>query len=323
MNDTFTPNRYNMTWGSWYDALRTAEAMAQSAPTEHAVIYELSAQDLDAKGCAVPGASTEPAVPTNRAASAGVTTLPAYPAKSAPRGARLVALLASDPAPEGGTALVTVSRKPPHSDPRGWYLKDAVRNMLDNLPQGLVLADDAHINYYPATASRYNPFSSSGNREIHSYDFFTTEGLNVGTWIPDMRSAVIPQPGFEGRGRQYPAAFFDGMVQGPRADIREFIARAMVRDIDPGDESEQFIAGWERAQLGLHNGASPYEVPEDSSERSSDWHAGYVARMVRERELRFAMPAAGATATLPSLVGEVRFEPDAAPSLMQRPSQRG
>ncbi|MFK4705605.1 hypothetical protein ABIC83_002444 [Roseateles asaccharophilus] len=185
---------------------------------------------------------------------------------------------ASEPAPEGAAMVTTVSRKPPAAG-RVMNLRDAVEHMAKNLPAGVELAEHAHIQHYPK--KRFAP--SWDQPGIFCYEFMSTEGLNVGTWMPH-NDSVLFQTGFEGRGRIHARAWVDGKVNGPRADISEFIVGAMVTDENPGDCTEAYKDGWVRAERSLRVGADPDEAPPDYG--NEDRWNGHNDRLALERTIR-------------------------------------
>lgn len=184
--------------------------------------------------------------------------------------------LSNDTAPEGAELITTVSRKPPGMSGRHMGLVDAVQHVVDNLPAGVQLLDRAVIEFYPQ-----RPYSS--DRQVFAYQFISTEGRNVATWIPDVSmNGVGMQPGFDGRGRPWKPGGIEGE---PTESIGWMIDAAKVKELEPGEgASEPFAAGWRRAESSLKNGASP----EDDGPAGADEETfnGFVARMATERELR-------------------------------------
>ena len=233
-------------------ALRQAEDLACRNPESHAVVYRRIEKPTGRDGLQEPG------------------------------GVRFSVRLAGEDAPEGAEVMTTVSRKPVHRPVSQWSLKDAVRHMVDNLPQGLRLADHALIERYPKS-DRY----PGQDARVFAYQFFSTEGLNVGTWIPDVSiKGVDFQPGFDGRGRVFQKAFVDGQVTGPAERISWMIDAAQVKDIDPAECTERYLEGWRCAESGLRNGGHPDDDgPSDAHEETVN---GFIARMACERERRAA-----------------------------------
>lgn len=177
-----TPPKFDQTFLDLQRALTDAEHLAREMPNSHAVVYR----------------EAEPAQQAIQP-----TTI-----------ARLVVLPADAPAPPGAEIVTTVSRKPPSIGGSGMSLLNAVHHMLDNMPIGVDLADHAIIAYYP----QKHRWGQPEPREIFAYEFMSTEGRNIGTWIPSCSmNGVTFQRGFDGRGRVYGSP-----VQG-RADLRELI----------------------------------------------------------------------------------------------------
>lgn len=228
------------------DALRQAEDLAYRNQESHAVVYK---------------------------------RVEAPAAAGAAEKVRFFVRLADDTAPEGAEVMTTVSRKPlrPAS---GWHLKDAVKHMVINLPQGLRLADRALIEYYPKS-DKY----PGQEVRVFAYQFFSTEGLNIGTWIPDVSmNGVDFQSGFDGRGRIFQKAFVDGQVTGPTTRIDWMIDAALVKEMDPGECTERYLDGWRRAESSLRHGGHPDDDgPQDAHEEAFN---GFIGRMAREREER-------------------------------------
>lgn len=239
------------------DALRQAEDLARRNPESYAVVYRRLAET------AKPDGNSEPSV-------------------------RFVVRLAGDAPPDGAEVMTTVSRKPLHRPASEWLLKDAVKHMVDNLPHGLRLADRALIERYPKS-DRY----PGQENNVFAYQFFSTEGLNVGTWIPDVYiNGVDFQLGPDGRGRVFQSVFVDGQVTGPTERIGWMIDAALVSELDPGECSERYLEGWRRAESSLRTGAHPDDDgPPQAHEEAFN---GFIARMAREREERAAreLPAA-------------------------------
>jgi hypothetical protein len=111
---------------------------------------------------------------------------------------QLCVRLASEAPPTNAVILTTVRRKP-SAGPiltvalAAWYVSE-------NLPYGVSLASRMWIELTPARGA--------GTRGAEfAYQFMSTEGLNVATWIPSMTAGdqrhVTMQPGHEGRGRVY------------------------------------------------------------------------------------------------------------------------
>jgi len=239
------------------DALRQAEDLAYRNPTSHAVVYRRIEKPAGADGSQEPGS------------------------------VRFFVRLAGEDAPEGAEVMTTVSRKPVHHPVPQWLLKDAVKHMVDNLPLGLRLADRALIERYPRSDSY------PGREErVFAYQFFSTEGLNVGTWIPDVSiNGVDFQSGFDGRGRIFQTAFVDGEVTGPTVRIGWMIDAAQAKEMDPGKCTERYLDGWRRAESSLRNGTHPDD--DGPSEAHEETFNGFIARMAREREERAARDAQG------------------------------
>lgn len=234
------------------DALRQAEDLAYRNPKSHAVVYRRI---------------EKPTGPDGRQEAGS---------------ARFVVRLAGDDAPEGAKVMTTVSRKPVHRPVSRWSLRDAVKHMVDNLPQGLRLADRALIEHYPKSG-RY----PGQDARVFAYQFFSTEGLNVGTWIPDVSiNGVDFQSGFDGRGRVFQRAFVDGQVTGPSERISWMIDAAKVKEMDAGDCTERYLDGWRRAESSLRTGGHPDD--DGPSEAHEETFNGFIARMAREREERTA-----------------------------------
>lgn len=193
---------------------------------------------------------------------------------------RFYVRLADDAAPDGAEKFVTVSRKPPRVRAGKLTLKDAVIHMFDNLPEGVELVDRVLIEHYPK-----KPYDSVA--EIFAYEFFTTEGLNIGTWIPDvdMGKGVNIIAGFEGRGRPYPSAFRNGQVVGPSEGIERALRCAKVKELDPGNDcTPLFIEGWREAEAYLRTDVDPDD--ESPNYKSEEKFNGYIGRMAEERRIR-------------------------------------
>jgi hypothetical protein len=228
------------------DALRQAEDLAYRNPESHAVVYKR------VEGPGTAGAAEK---------------------------VRFFVRMADDAAPEGAEVMTTVSRKP-HRPASGWLLKDAVRHMVINLPQGLRLADRALIEYYPKS-DKY----PGQEARVFAYQFFSTEGLNIGTWIPDVSmNGVDFQSGFDGRGRIFQRAFVDGQVTGPTERIGWMIEAALVKELEPGECTARYLDGWRRAESSLRHGGHPDD--DGPSEAHEETFNGFIARMAREREER-------------------------------------
>lgn len=193
--------------------------------------------------------------------------------------AQLVVKLARDPAPEGAHVLTTVSRKAPRrSNVSAWHLRDAVEHMAKNMPVGTKLAPRALIEHYPRR-SAHEEF------KVFAYQFFSTEGLNVGFWIPDVHmNGVSFLTGFEGRGRIYQGAFENGQIKGPGESIGWMIDAAFVDDLDPGECGERYLSGWRRAEDYLRRGGHPDD--DGPPEAEEEVWTGYIDRMNEERKAR-------------------------------------
>jgi hypothetical protein len=232
------------------DALRQAEDLAYRNPASHAVIYRRVERSVGPAG------------------------------HQGARSVRFFVRLDGDDAPEGAEVLTTVSRKPVHRLVSQWQLQDAVRHMVNNLPQGLQLADRALIEHYPRRTGYTNQEPA-----VFAYQFFSTEGLNVGTWIPDVAAnGVVFQLGFDGRGRSYQGGFVEGRVNGPSEPIGWMIDAAMVEELDPGKCTERYLEGWRRAEASLRHGVQPDDV--GPSEAHEETFSGFTARMAIEQEVR-------------------------------------
>jgi hypothetical protein len=189
---------------------------------------------------------------------------------------RLFVRMAADAAPDGAEVMTTVSRKPPEVGGSGMSLANAVQHMVANLPAGINLADHVLIEYFPERQRWGIPQQP---REVFAYEFMSTDGLNIGTWIPSVSTnGVNFQPGFEGRGRVY------GLAHQGRRDIGRYIEAALVTDENPGDCSERYRNGWTRAEASLRHGASPYDDGPPNADDET-W-TGYIDRFALERTIR-------------------------------------
>jgi len=80
-------------------------------------------------------------------------------------------------------------------------MTEAASYILQRLPAGVELHAQVNISRYP-TQDRYNgKWRNEGG--IFSYDFMTTAGRNIATWIPDMARPPMLHPGPDGQGRLY------------------------------------------------------------------------------------------------------------------------
>lgn len=89
-------------------------------------------------------------------------------------------------APENSSLITTVTRNPA---PDYASLRSITQQVLSNLPDDIELSKEAVIEFY-----------SQGS--VHAYQFMSTEGRNVATWMPISNSALM-QMGFDGRGRPW------------------------------------------------------------------------------------------------------------------------
>lgn len=72
-----------------------------------------------------------------------------------------------------------------------------VRRVLEQLPEGVTLADRAVVEYYPRR--KYE-----NEARVFAYQFMTTEGRNIATWIPDVSDEPNMQATYGSRhGRPY------------------------------------------------------------------------------------------------------------------------
>lgn len=201
------------------DAFRHAESLASRNPASHAVIY----RDKQASTAKAP---------------------------------RLYVRLADDVAPEGAEVFTTVSRKPPRAG-RCSSLEEAVEHMLKNMPLGAELADRALVESYP---SRISPWGTAqSDPGVFAYQFFSTEGRNVGTWIPDtshITNGVTFQTGVDGRGRVYQGSWVDGRLAGPSVAIGHLITKANEASQAPAN-SESDAANLQAAMMSAANTQAP------------------------------------------------------------------
>lgn len=127
-------------------------------------------------------------------------------------------LPADEPAPEGTTILTTVTRHDCEEPGRAASLGSIVRQVLANLPADVVLADRAIVERYPPRPYHSDPPG------IFAYQFLSTEGMNVATWIPDTSiDGALMQMGYEGRGRPWKDA---PSPQNSSTSIERYIAHA-------------------------------------------------------------------------------------------------
>lgn len=126
----------------------------------------------------------------------------------------------NDAPPEGADLIVHVRRRGLDA-PADLSLMGAIRLVLDNLPDGITLNPELIIEHYP-TRTPHAP------RELFAVQFLSTEGLNVATWIPDVKSGITMQPGPAGRGRLFGNAMNPGTrnIAGLLAQIIEERAAA-------------------------------------------------------------------------------------------------
>lgn len=105
--------------------------------------------------------------------------------------------LSTDPAPAESEQIMTVTRRSfVHEGLGRDTLGQVVNQVVANLPEGVMLAHKALIENYPQR--RYDTAPPS----IFAYQFMSTEGRNVATWIPDVSKAGAQmQMGSDGRGR--------------------------------------------------------------------------------------------------------------------------
>lgn len=198
--------------------------------------------------------------------------------------------LMTENTPEGATLLTTVSRKPPATPPSQWLLRHAVKHVFDNLPAGVQLADRVAVEHFPQTRP-------GRDREVFAYQFISTEGRNVATWIPTMGSGITFNMGFDGRGRGFARASATGAIDGPSKWIGDAIEAAAVKELDAGVCSERFLQGWQAAEKALRNCAHPDD--DGPSWAHEETFNGYIARMSAERALRgLAAPCERELATM-------------------------
>jgi hypothetical protein len=189
----------------------------------------------------------------------------------------LVVKLAGEEVPEGAEVVTTVSRKPPGKSPGQMLMKDAVEQVVANLPQGVEVDNRAVIEFYPVNRSY-----PDRQPQVFCYQFFSTEGRNIGTWIPETSTdGVMPQPGFDGRGRIWKSG---GITDEATTNITWMVRAAKVRDLDPGEDcTAKFIEGWRMAEEFLRGGADPSdESPNIPDEEKFN---GYIDRMAAQRRL--------------------------------------
>lgn len=86
---------------------------------------------------------------------------------------------ADAPAPAAGPAVAVVRRQPAARPLT--TLAEAVALVLDNLTDDVQLAPYVHVEYYPSTTY----FAAQAPR-VFAYQFMSTAGRNVATWIPDI-----------------------------------------------------------------------------------------------------------------------------------------
>lgn len=228
---------------------------------------------------------------------------------------RLFVRLAEQEAPEGAEVVTTVSRKPVVS-PWGDHLKkidslgDAVRYVVANLPQGLRLDSRAVVSRYPAKRNYYT--GATEVQGIFSYDFMSTEGRNIATWIPD--ASVKPHAqmlmGLDGRGREYP-----GWQSKELHDIQCYVDAATVSTLIPSEgATEQYVVGWREAEVWLRTGGDVW-ANADAQDVGEERGSGFNERLARQRALLverdMQTTAAAAEQTDP--------QPEARPAAAQRP----
>lgn len=176
-----------------------------------------------------------------------------------------------DPAPEGAELLTTISRRP--SSSKSMLLKDAVAQVLSNLPGGVELLDKVVVEYFPR---KY----ATETAEVFAYQFMSKEGRNVATWIPTVNfESVQMLAGFDGRGRHWHYGTTDGF---PTRDITWEIRQAVVVPLDPGpDCTEKFVAGWRMAEDFLRDGLecddSTPNIPDEEK------YNGFIGRMAEQK----------------------------------------
>lgn len=191
---------------------------------------------------------------------------------------RFEALLSTVPAPDRADVVTTVTRRPPEAGPSDMTLRLAVRQVVQNLPEGIKLADVAVVEHYPQ--QRYSTAQDGG---VFCYQFLSTEGLNVATWIPDTaQHGALMQMGFEGRGRVWHEAHMKNIG---RRSIGWMIEAAMVKSIEPGlGCSAEYNNGWKRAEDSLMRGTKPDDF--GPTECPEEVYSGWIARMAKEQEIR-------------------------------------
>lgn len=107
-------------------------------------------------------------------------------------------------------------------------LGDAVRIIISNLPDDIELSSDCVKENFPKP-SFANHFSGG----VFAYQFMSTEGLNVATWIPSLRFAGVQmQNGLGGRGRPWM------MGASEKEDISLFIEETKMRPVDASNEDQ-------------------------------------------------------------------------------------
>jgi hypothetical protein len=173
--------------------------------------------------------------------------------------------LSDQPAPEGATVLTSVTRRACEVSGVSPPFGAVVRQVLANLPAGVELADRAVIEYYPR-----KPYDAG--RQVFAYEFMSTAGLNVATWIPDVSlDGAQMQPGFEGRGRPWKSGSIDGE---PTIRLDEYIADAKRSELC------RHVLGWwaeaqhdttgERGERNLYERAPDFIVAAESGRPDSE-----------------------------------------------------
>ncbi len=119
-------------------------------------------------------------------------------------------LLENDPLPDHCEQVTTVTRHPlsHESDYDSLEsLENVTMQVIKNLPAGVSLLDTVVVEYFPHKPTPYVTYP-----EIFSYQFMSTEGRNVATWMPcldGVKKGALMQPGFDGRGRIWKNGLID------------------------------------------------------------------------------------------------------------------
>lgn len=140
--------------------------------------------------------------------------------------------LDSDPAPDDAQIVTSFKRIRPQGRPGTFALKEIVQQVIANLPLGVTLAPQVIIEEFPR--------GYEGQQQgVFSYNFMSTDGRNVATWIPGVNSPTGAQMqiGFNGLGRPYALSIKR------QEDISEYIqqAQGMQEQIEISHESQSDV----------------------------------------------------------------------------------